>query len=209
MIVTMVLTKIENNARQVLERQKRGTLKALGKAGGYVAKAAKNSIRRSKNPSQPGRPPHTRMGRLKRLIQYAVDSDAVTAVVGARRGFAAAIWWIHEHGGTATKKLKALKPHIFRAGEFGPVRAIETMGRGYSAAGTLEDKGVAKVRFARVLLRSANQARRATRLLAAENARRRAAMRKEARYPARPFMAPALERSQEKLAEFWQDSLSA
>ena len=44
----------------------RRMVKSIEEAAAYVYKVARNSIRRSKKSSEPGMPPHTRQGVLKR-----------------------------------------------------------------------------------------------------------------------------------------------
>jgi hypothetical protein len=99
------------------------------------------------------------------------------------------LWNLHEFGGVARKRRK-LKQHRFRVGEFGPIR--------------VKHKGT-KTSFARIRLRTAAQANRATRLIAEENERR--GDNKPRRYPKRPFMKPALDANRSRLPMFWANSV--
>jgi hypothetical protein len=99
------------------------------------------------------------------------------------------LWNLHEFGGMATKRRK-LKPHRFRVGEHGPIR-IKQHGN--------------KTKFARIELRTAAQANRATRLIAEENERR--SDNKPRHYPKPPFMKPALDANWSRLPMFWGNSV--
>ena len=65
-------------ARQML---KKASL-ALARAGAYVRKAARTSIKRAAGPSRPGEPPHTHSGVLKRSILWAAEDDRKSVYVG-------------------------------------------------------------------------------------------------------------------------------
>ncbi len=87
-------------------------------------------------------------------------------------------------------KRRKLKPHRFKVGEHGPIRAIQHG---------------SKTKFARIELRTGAQANRATRLIAEENERR--SDNKPRHYPKRPFMKPALEANRSRLPTFWANSV--
>ena len=160
------------------------TFRSLGHAGGAIRLTARRSIRRNKKPSSPGMPPHTPTGMLKRVIRYEVNSSKDNVVIGPVNEIAGRLWNLHEFGGI--KKRKPLKPHQFRVGEFGPIRQIHS------------------TKFARIKLKTAAQANRASLLIANEN-RTRAAL--TLRYPKRPFMGPALEANRARLPQFWKNSV--
>ena len=52
------------------------------KFGAYVRRAAKSSIRKAKSTSKPGRPPHSHVGTLKRLLYFGFDPATASVVVG-------------------------------------------------------------------------------------------------------------------------------
>ncbi len=126
---------------------------------------------------------------LKRVIRYELAANKTEVVIGPVNEIAGKIWNLHEFGGVATKRRK-LKPHRFKVGEFGPIR--------------VKQHGP-KTSFARIRLTTAAQANRATRLIEAENDRRRDS--KPRRYPKRPFMKPALEIHRSRLPAFWANSV--
>jgi phage gpG-like protein len=178
-----VTTKFD--ARKIQLKVAAASFRSLGHAGGAIRLTARRSIRRRKTTSQPGNPPHTQTGRLKRSIRYEVI-DGDTVVVGPVNELAGKIWNLHEFGGKTQRR--KLRQHRFAAGEFGPV-AVEQAG--------------SKNRFRRGRIRTVAQAERANRLVEAENARRATAVR----YPKRPFMGPALDVNRSRLPKFWANSV--
>lgn len=60
----------------------RGRRTALVRGGGYVRKTARNSIKKRKGPSRPGRPPHSRTGLLRAHIYFSWDPGSQTVVIG-------------------------------------------------------------------------------------------------------------------------------
>lgn len=56
--------------------------RVLAKFGAFVRQRAKTSIRKRKKPSEPGSPPSSHAGDLRRLIFFAVDPAAESVVVG-------------------------------------------------------------------------------------------------------------------------------
>lgn len=66
----------------VTSRLDRGTLKFLRRAGGALRLTVRRSIRKRKAISQPGRPPHSHEGSLRRLIFFGLDNVHESVVVG-------------------------------------------------------------------------------------------------------------------------------
>jgi len=56
--------------------------RVLSKAGAFIRTAARSSIRKRKNPSRPGQPPHSHTGLLKRFIFFGYDPATDSVVVG-------------------------------------------------------------------------------------------------------------------------------
>jgi hypothetical protein len=62
------------------------TRKALSKAGAFVQRTAKLSLSRTgKKPSKPGTPPRKRVGLLRDQVFFVFDPDTFSVVVGPRR----------------------------------------------------------------------------------------------------------------------------
>lgn len=57
------------------------TKRVLSKIGAFVRATARESIRRAKKPSKPGRPPHTRTGLIKKII-FIYNPSSKSVVVG-------------------------------------------------------------------------------------------------------------------------------
>ena len=60
----------------------RATRKVLSKFGAYVRRGARSSIRKRKRASEPGKPPSSHSGLLKRFIFFGYDRAAQSVVVG-------------------------------------------------------------------------------------------------------------------------------
>jgi len=60
----------------------RATRKVLSKFGAFVRRGAKSSIRRRKRVSDPGKPPSSHTGLLKRFIFFGYDRADRTVVIG-------------------------------------------------------------------------------------------------------------------------------
>lgn len=60
----------------------KGVKRALSKFGAFVRTRAKSSIRKRKKISQPGQPPSSHTGKLKKLIFFGYDREKKSVVVG-------------------------------------------------------------------------------------------------------------------------------
>lgn len=68
--------------RGVLDRLDRAERRVLSKFGSYVRRRARSSIRSRKKTSQPGQPPSSHKGTLKRLIFFSYDVRRKSVVIG-------------------------------------------------------------------------------------------------------------------------------
>jgi len=89
----------------------RATRKVLSKFGAFVRTTARHSIRKRKAISQPGNPPSSHVGLLKRLIFFGYDTSRRSVVIGPTplRGEAEAPPLL-EYGGRARRKDRKGKP---------------------------------------------------------------------------------------------------
>ena len=89
----------------------RATRKVLSKFGAFVRTTAKHSIRKRKAVSQPGQPPSSHVGLLKRLIFFGYDVSRRSVVIGPTplRGEAQAPPLL-EYGGRARRKDRRGRP---------------------------------------------------------------------------------------------------
>ncbi len=81
-MVTMHMKILSFNSTGVQRAMDRATRRALNKAGGWIRKTAKRSIRPRKTISQPGQPPHSHTGPLRDLMFYGYEPYAQTVVIG-------------------------------------------------------------------------------------------------------------------------------
>lgn len=189
----------------------------LTKAGGYVYKVARTSIKRfgwarrapkqftksgavtkarlrwrdemvERPASRPGTPPHTHEGHLKRAIRYSVATGSV--VIGPTFTELGKIGATHEYGGTEPAKRTGKQRTNWRlvVGGHGPVAQ-----RG--------DRLI----FGR--LKTARQVQRAKRI--AESLPVSITGKPRRKYPPRPFMRPALEKSRQHLPQMMRNTIGA
>ena len=59
--------------------------RVLMKAGAFVRKSAKDSIRKRKKPAPPGKPPSSHVGTLKRFILFAYDQRRRSVIIGPKK----------------------------------------------------------------------------------------------------------------------------
>jgi hypothetical protein len=60
----------------------KGVRKVLSKFGAFVRTTAKHSIRKRKTVSQPGQPPSSHVGLLRKLIYFGYDANRRSVVIG-------------------------------------------------------------------------------------------------------------------------------
>ena len=67
---------------KVMSAVDKATRKVLSKFGAFVRTRSRTSIRRRKGISQPGQPPSSHAGHLRRLIFFGYDSSRRSVVIG-------------------------------------------------------------------------------------------------------------------------------
>lgn len=92
-------TKIQDNTPAVKDASDKATITSLSKVGFEVRKEIVSSIERSDQPSEPGKPIHTRRGLARRAVRYAVDKPNQNVVIGPRFSAVGRSIEPHEHGG--------------------------------------------------------------------------------------------------------------
>lgn len=97
MIEMKAKTKME--AKRVVKAARAGSIRSLGHAGASLRMTARRSIRRAKDASPEGTPPHTRKGQLRRAILFAVEKDRQTVVIGPDVAVVGTSGTAHEFGG--------------------------------------------------------------------------------------------------------------
>jgi hypothetical protein len=156
-------------------------LKALSAIGAYTRKVARNSMKRRKDASPPGTPPNAHVGLFKSLMFFAYDATAKSVVIG---------------------------PALFTGGRLSgsavPAPAVEEFGG---------QQALVKKVFQKVTGRKATKSQADAFLRKVKDGsivRKKATFvleKKAARYPARPFMAPALDTSKVKFSSFFLNSI--
>ena len=91
--------EVEFDADGLVARAAKASVDVLRRMGAYIRRVAQSKVRQSRNPSQPGEPPHTRRGALKRGILFGVDRRTNSAVVGPSIRFVGTSMQAHEFGG--------------------------------------------------------------------------------------------------------------
>lgn len=91
--------EVEFDADGLVARAAKASVDILRRMGAYIRRAAQSKVRQSRNPSQPGEPPHTRRGALKRGILFGVDRRTNSVVVGPSIRFVGTSMQAHEFGG--------------------------------------------------------------------------------------------------------------
>ena len=91
--------RTEDYSRAVRRKAKDGSVMSLGHAGAVIRLTARRSIRKRKGRSQPGTPPSTRQGALRRAIVYAVEGNAERVVIGPDYAVVGDSARAHEFGG--------------------------------------------------------------------------------------------------------------
>jgi hypothetical protein len=69
----------------VLAAADRMAVKVLSKFGAYVRRTAKGLIYKAQAPSQPGKPPHSQTGILRKFILFSWDDATRSVVIGPSR----------------------------------------------------------------------------------------------------------------------------
>lgn len=192
MISATVIVKA--NTAKVTKAAKAASIKNLRQAGAYIRGIAVRMVKVSPEKSKPGKPPHTRKGRLKKAIVFFVNKADESVVVGPTFSNVGKIGHTHEFGGEEPpKKTKVRKPNWkLQVGGHGPIR-VEG-----------DDSHYAK-------LKTTGQVKRAERLakdvMVIAEQRAQSASTKTRHYPPRPFMGPALEIAKERLPKLWANSV--
>lgn len=183
-------------------------------AGAYIRKIAMNSIKRQRNAdkySKPGTPPYYHGAPMpngltfKQSILYSAGKDDV--VIGPISNGLGVLGQLHEFGGSRTTKYidSERYGHVFNVGERGPVstkKFANIKGRtihGYTDPLTgypVIDAPLTTTAMA------AHASRVNSRIL-----RQYFTKTKQARYPARPFMRPALEKSEPYLLQIFKQQI--
>jgi hypothetical protein len=81
-MIGMVTKQMFFDRKAVTSAVDRGTRRVLSKFGAYVRTTARHSIRKRKAVSEPGRPPSSHVGLLKKLLFFGYDVGRKSVVIG-------------------------------------------------------------------------------------------------------------------------------
>jgi len=104
----------------IIRGVERANRSALMRAGAFVRRRARSSMRKRKTISAPGQPPSSHTGRLKGLILFGYDSQGESVVVGPRAtGDRDQAGETLEHGKTVTRRQRRRRRRMrYRARPF-------------------------------------------------------------------------------------------
>jgi len=68
--------------QRVLDMADKATVKRLSRIGAYVMTAARQSLKTRRGSSDPGTPPHSHLGLVKRLLVFKYDPGSRSVVIG-------------------------------------------------------------------------------------------------------------------------------
>jgi len=81
-MIGMVTKQMFFDTKAVTSRVDKATRKVLSKFGAFVRTGAKHSIRKRKAVSEPGGPPSSHVGLLRKLIYFGYDPGRKSVVIG-------------------------------------------------------------------------------------------------------------------------------
>ena len=84
-MIGMVCKKMFFDHKAVMRRVDKATRRVLSKFGAFVRTTARSSIRRRKKASEPGQPPSSHSGDLRRQIYFGYDRVRESVVIGPAR----------------------------------------------------------------------------------------------------------------------------
>jgi hypothetical protein len=185
------------NKKAVLDRVGKTAAKALSQMGAYCMRIARNSIRTSKKSSEPGQPPHSHLGTLKRLIFFSYDQPTMSVVIGpvAFRNPPLAPYNL-EHG--SDQPVANPRRRERKVGDGGEI-AIGRASGGTTKLAKNTLLGNVSVTYTKIL--TPRQAALANQLQAQLYGP------KEFLIKPHPFMRPALEKTLEHFGQIWSDAV--
>src|SRR5690606_28852572 len=79
------ITRLFFDRKAVTSRVDRATRRVLSRFGAFVRRTARSSIRKRKRTSEPGKPPSSHTGMLKKFIFFGYDPRRDSVVIGPVR----------------------------------------------------------------------------------------------------------------------------
>lgn len=169
--------------QKIIDKVGKANKKAISHAAALIRKSAKQSMRTVKNlekSSQPGKPPYAHNKRIKNAILYGYDANREQAVIGPSASYGVNdVPALHEFGGR--QRIGKISPYAVYVGK--PINA------GSRGRTKKRVKTVAQARRIVEFLNSSRASRHSRKFFVVDPP---PSPSKYAKYPARPFMRPAL-----------------
>ena len=129
-MIGMNIRELFFDRKAVMNKVDRATRKVLSKFGAFVRRTARSSIRKRKGISQPGSPPSSHTGLLKKFIYFGYEPIKRSVVIGpvrlSQKGRGEAPHLLEYGGPTTVKDKGKRKPAKVRARPFmGPALEAE------------------------------------------------------------------------------------
>ena len=102
--------EVEFDREGLTARIAKASVEALRRVGAYVRRVARSKVHPSQKPSQPGNPPHSKTGALKRSILFGLERREATVVVGPSERFLGTSMAAHEFGGAYKRERYPKRP---------------------------------------------------------------------------------------------------
>lgn len=96
------------DSEKVIRKTTEGERRLLSRGGAFIRQTAKRSMRKRKKVSDPGQPPSSRVGHIKKFLYFAYDARRRSVVVGPARFAKGEAPQLLEEGGSATRQLLKL-----------------------------------------------------------------------------------------------------
>lgn len=108
----IVTTKLFFDGKAVIGAVDKATRKVFMRFGAFVRRGAKSSIRKRRRISDPGSPPSSHVGTLKRLIYFGYDPVQKSVVIGPEMFRGQANAPLLEYGGRTRLRRRARRGRI-------------------------------------------------------------------------------------------------
>ena len=103
-------TEIKFDKDGLVARVAKASVEVLRRMGAYVRRSAQHKIHTSDKASQPGTPPHSKTGALKRGLLFGVEKNRQRVLVGPSFRFVGESMAAHEFGGKYRKERYPKRP---------------------------------------------------------------------------------------------------
>ena len=103
-------TEIEFEEKTLLAKVAKASVDILKRMGAYVRTVARRKVKSSDKPSQPGSPPHSKTGALKKGILFGLEKKNSSVLIGPSDRFVGTSASAHELGGKYKKERYPKRP---------------------------------------------------------------------------------------------------